>query len=66
MTILTDTMRNATSGRVVDEAGYDAWLTQQVQEALDDDRPSLAHSEVVAEWEIERTVLLKQAEVFGA
>ncbi len=62
MTILTETMSNATSGRVVDDAAYDSWLTQQVQEALDDDRPSLAHSEVVAEWEIERAALLRQAE----
>ena len=66
MPIFTETMKNATSERVVDEAGYDAWLTQQVQEALDDDRPSIAHSEVVAEWAIERAALLKQAEVFGA
>ena len=38
------------------------WLTQQVQEAINDPRPSVSHSEVVAEWAIERAALLKQVE----
>jgi hypothetical protein len=46
-------------------AAYEGWLTQQVQEAIDDPRPSVPHSEVVAEWAAERAALLKQAERMG-
>ncbi len=42
-------------------ASYMGWLTQQVQEAIDDPRPGIPHDEVMAEWEIERAALLKQA-----
>ncbi len=45
----------------VPEAAYKGWLTQQVHEAIDDPRPSVPHEEVAAEWEIERTALLRQA-----
>ena len=34
-------------------ADYVAWLTKEVQEAIDDPRPSLPHSVVVAAWEKE-------------
>ena len=47
-------------------AAYKGWLTQQVQEAIDDPRPSVSHADVVAEWELERAALLKQAESLGA
>ena len=42
-------------------ASYKGWLTQQVQEAIDDPRPSIPHDAVMAEWNIERAALLKQA-----
>lgn len=47
-------------------AAYKGWLTQQVQEAIDDPRPSVPHSEVVVEWTAERAALLKQAESMGS
>ncbi len=31
------------------EAGYDEWFREQVQEALDDPRPSIAHEAVIEE-----------------
>jgi hypothetical protein len=31
-------------------ADYVAWLTKEVQEAIDDPRPSLPHSAIVAAW----------------
>ena len=46
-------------------AAYKGWLTEQVQEAIDDPRLSVQHSEVVGEWAIERAALLKQAENMG-
>lgn len=33
------------------QADYDAWLAREVQEAIDDPRPSVPHSVAVAEWE---------------
>lgn len=47
-------------------AAYKGWLTQQVQEAIDDPRPSVPHSEVASEWAIDRAALLKQAESMGS
>ncbi|MDP2830046.1 MAG: hypothetical protein Q8O37_15750 [Sulfuricellaceae bacterium] len=55
-----DRMKNAHEA-----AAYKGWLTQQVQEAIDDPRPSVPHSEVVAEWTTERAALVKQAESMG-
>jgi len=52
-----DRMKNAHEA-----AAYKGWLTQQVQEAIDDHRPSVPHSEVAAEWAAERAALLRQAE----
>lgn len=46
-------------------ASYKGWLTLQVQEAIDDPRPSVSHEHVAAEWKIERAALLKQAESAG-
>ncbi len=46
-------------------AAYKGWLTQQVQEAIDDPRPSVPHAQVVADWNIERAALLKRAESAG-
>jgi hypothetical protein len=40
-------------------AAYAAWLTQEVQDAIDDPRPSIPHDVVMAEWEIERASLLQ-------
>ncbi len=45
-----------------ESAAYKGWLTQQVQEAIDDPRPGVPHCEVAAEWATERAALLKQAE----
>lgn len=42
-------------------AAYAAWLTQEVQQAIDDPRPSIPHEEVMAEWELERAALLQRA-----
>ena len=47
-------------------AAYKGWLTQQVQEAIDDPRPSVPHSDVAAEWATERAALLEQAERMGS
>ena len=46
-------------------AAYKGWLTQQVQEAIDDPQPSVPHEQVVAEWEIERAALLRKAQGRG-
>lgn len=46
-------------------AAYKGWLTQQVEEAIDDPRPSVPHEQVLAEWNTERAALLKQAESAG-
>lgn len=46
-------------------AAYKGWLTQQVQEAIDDPRPNVSHAQVAAEWKIERAALLQQAESAG-
>lgn len=42
-------------------AAYKSWLTKEVQEAIDDPRPSVPHAQVAAEWELERAALAKQA-----
>lgn len=42
-------------------AAYKGWLTKEVQEAIDDPRPSVPHDEVMAEWKTERAALAKQA-----
>lgn len=47
-------------------AAYKGWLSQEVQEAIDDPRPSVPHEQVVDEWQKERAVLLKQAENMGS
>jgi hypothetical protein len=47
-------------------AAYKGWLTQLVQEAIDDPRPNVSHCEVVADWAAERAALLKQAENVGS
>jgi hypothetical protein len=62
MAIFTEATNYVTSERsvVAGAETYDSWLTRQVQEALADDRPSMAHCDVVAEWEIERAALLKR------
>lgn len=39
-------------------AVYVSRLASDVQEAIDDPRPSVPHAQVVAEWETERTTLL--------
>lgn len=43
-------------------AAYNDWLTQQVQEAIDDPRQSVQHAQVLDEWKSERAALLKQTE----
>ncbi len=46
-------------------ATYKGWLTNEVQEAIDDPRPSVPHAQVAAEWATERAALLKQAKSKG-
>lgn len=41
---------------------YTSWLRKEVQGAINDTRPSVPHSEVVADWAIERANLLEQIE----
>ncbi len=43
-------------------AAYTIWLTQQVQEAIDDPSPSVPHTQALDDWAIERAALLLQAE----
>jgi hypothetical protein len=47
--------------RAHDAAAYDTWFRAQVQESLDDLRPSIPHEEVLAEWHTERAELLRDA-----
>ncbi len=46
-------------------AAYKGWLTKEVQEAIDDPRPSVPHAQVAAEWNVERAALAKQAKSAG-
>ena len=46
-------------------AAYKSWLAKEVQEAIDDPRPSVPHAQVAAEWQLERAALAKQAESAG-
>ena len=69
VTLKTDRKRADAAERMKnahEAVAYKGWLTQQVQEAIDDPRPSVSHSEVLAEWEAERAALLKQAENVGS
>jgi hypothetical protein len=47
-------------------AAYKGWLTKEVQDAIDDPRPSIPHDEVMAEWKTERAALAKQAKQMKA
>ena len=46
-------------------ASYKSWLAKEVQEAIDDPRPSVPHAQVAAEWKLERAALAKQAKNAG-
>jgi hypothetical protein len=46
-------------------AAYKGWLSQEVQDAIDDPRPSVSHEQVVDEWQKERAALQKQVENRG-
>lgn len=46
-------------------ASYKSWLDKEVQEAIDDPRPSVPHAQVAAEWKLERAALAKQAKSAG-
>jgi hypothetical protein len=48
------------------QADYDAWLAKEVQEALDDPRPLVPHTEVLRRSAIRRIELLKRAELLAA
>jgi hypothetical protein len=52
--------------RTRSQADYDAWLAKEVQEALDDPRPLVAHSEVLRRSAIRRVELLKRAKLKAA
>jgi len=47
--------------RAHEAAAYDQWFRAQVQEAIDDPRPSIPHEQVMAEFAERRTALLKRA-----
>lgn len=42
-------------------AAYKGWLTKEVQDAIEDSRPSIPHDEVMAEWKTERAALASKA-----
>lgn len=46
-------------------ANYKTWLAKEVQESIDDPRPSVPHAQVAAEWKLERAALAKQAKSAG-
>jgi hypothetical protein len=46
--------------RAHEAAAYDKWFRAQVQEAIDDPRPSIPHEQVTAEFAERRTALLKR------
>lgn len=46
--------------RAHEAAAYDKWFRSQVQAALDDARPSIAHEKVSARWAKKRARLLKK------
>ncbi len=69
MALKTDRKRTDAAERMKnahEAAAYKGWLTKEVQEAIDDPRPSLPHEQVEAEWNVERAALLKQAEKAGS
>ena len=47
--------------RAHEAAAYDKWFRAQVQESLDDPRPSIPHEEVMAEFAGRRAALRKRA-----
>lgn len=64
----TDRKRTDAAARMKnahEAAAYKGWLTQQVQEAIDDPRPGAPHNEVAVEWATERAALVKRAESMG-
>lgn len=46
--------------RAHEAAAYDSWLREQVQEALDDPRPSIPHDEIKEEFAARRAALRKR------
>ncbi len=60
--------RSATAERMREAheaSAYKKWLAKEVQEAIDDPRPSVPHAQVAAEWKLERAALAKQAKSAG-
>jgi len=51
--------------RAHEAVAYKTWLTEQVNEAINDPRPSVAHEDVAAAWAVERATLLARAESTG-
>ena len=47
--------------RAHEAAAYDKWFRAQVQESIDDPRPSIPHEQVMAEFAERRAALRKQA-----
>ena len=47
--------------RTHDAAAYDAWFREQVQESVDDPRPSIPHEEVERQFATRRAALAKRA-----
>ncbi|MDD4914163.1 MAG: hypothetical protein PHW13_03880 [Methylococcales bacterium] len=47
-------------------AAYSDWLEKEIQEAIDDPRPSIPHDQIVANWQIRKAELLEQANRQGA
>lgn len=47
-------------------AAYSDWLEKEIQDAIDDPRPSIPHDQIVANWQIRKAELLEQARRQGA
>lgn len=65
----TDRKRTDAAARLKnahEAASYDGWLAKEVQDAIDDPRPSVPQAQVEAEWKIEREALLQRAENAGS
>ncbi|MGZ5076795.1 MAG: antitoxin PaaA2 family protein [Methylobacter sp.] len=50
---------------VHEAAAYNDWLEKEIQDAIDDPRPSIPHDRIVANWNLRRAELLEQAKKQG-
>ncbi|MDF1896174.1 hypothetical protein [Rahnella contaminans] len=53
-------LKRAHEAAAMDEATYDLWFRERVQESLDDPRPAIPHEEVKAQFAARKAALLKK------